>query len=250
VTRRRPVQVYRLFDGDPGQVAIVRYSGDPDEYTAVAHTWLADQIGDGTLVFDYPIGVVAPRPRWFRMNPYNGDEYGWTLGLPSGPGRGNWFGSFLTVTAIGCSQCQYLHGAHHPAGCLNADIDGLITLQFGGQRVSDRHPLSRLTVHAVRSRRSRPGLAGGTPGPTLCDIDRFFPDGPGWSVGGGVMGPGMKFHACYLCGQVARRDFPGLAISGSLQLAQAFAADTGVPLAGHLLAAQVAKTGLVGLVEV
>lgn len=248
MTRRRPGRVYRLLDSDtPGVQAVVRYSGDPDEFVALAHAWLIQTEGS---FFDAPYAIAAPELAWFRFNPESSDEYAWQLGHPTGPGRGNWRGSLLRLVQIGCSECRYLHGRHDPSGCLNADIDGLVTLQFGGRDVSDHHPMSRLTVHAVRSRGSRPGRMGGTPGPTLCDIDRFSPGTQGWSVGGGVIDRNMQFHACYLCGQKARRDFPGLPISGSLPLAKAFAAGAGVPLAGHLVAQDVARTGRPRLVVV
>lgn len=238
--RKTPGRVHRLLEAPADVVAVVRYSGDVDEFAALAHAWLIQTEG---VFFDAAYAVAAPDLAWFRFNPERSDEYAWQLGHATGPGRGNWRGSYLKLVQIGCSECGFLHGRHHPAGCLNADIDELKTLQFGKHDVGAHHPFSWLTVHAVRSQRSRRGRMGGTPGPTLCGIDRFARETPGWGVGGGVTGPGMQFHACYLCGRYARREFPGLTISGSLELAGAFAADTGVPLAGHLARARAAKAG-------
>jgi hypothetical protein len=233
VTRRRKTaQVYPLAEAEPGCHGVVRYSGDPDEFAALAHAWL---VSERSGVFDYPVGIVAPDPKLYRMNPDPSGEFNWLLGEARRPGRGVWTGALLKVQQIGCSQCQVVGGAHRP-GCLNEDVVALSTLQFGpgSQKRGSRHPLSPLTVHAVRFRRDRPGRLGGTPGPTLCDIDRFGPDAPGWSVGGGVSGPTMTFHACWLCHQVAVREFPGIPISGMRPLAEAFAGN-GVPVARHLV---------------
>lgn len=58
---------------------------------------------------------------------------------------------------------------------------------------------------------------GGTPGPTLCGIDRFRKDPPvpGWSVGGGVRGPGIENKACKGCAAVAREKYPDLPVYGT-----------------------------------
>lgn len=56
--------------------------------------------------------------------------------------------------------------------------------------------------------RHRQNKNQGTPGSTLCGIDRFAKDSPGWSVGGGVSGEGKACHAC------ADARAPGLPVGG------------------------------------
>ena len=245
MSRPKPAEVYRLFDGDRDVYGVCRYSGDPDEFTALVQAWLITEM-DGT--FDAPMGALPPKPRLYRMNPDPSGEHGWILGEPSKPGPGVWTGALVKLVQIGCRECQYVGGKHHPGGCLNAGITGLTTLQFQGERKRAGSPYSLLTVHAVRVRAARPGLTGGTPGPTLCDINRFTreDDGiPGWSVGGGIMGGDLdtQFRGCYLCVDRAARDFPGIPISGSLPLAEAFCASSAgrVPLAGSLVRARMSK---------
>lgn len=92
-------------------------------------------------------------------------------------------------------------------------IVGLSTLQFHWGGLFDSKPTDHL-VHLVRSTRT------GTPGPTLCGIDRFDKDGPGWSVGGGVTGPGIRHDPCPGCVDVARRDYSGLPVSGMREQAE------------------------------
>lgn len=48
-------------------------------------------------------------------------------------------------------------------------------------------------THLVRS------TEVGTPGPTLCGIDRTAGASPGWSVGGGLSGPDVPVAACADC---------------------------------------------------
>lgn len=109
-----------------------------------------------------------------------------------------------------------------PNGCPNDDtIRSLVTLQFASGGLVGAKPVDGWAVHLVR-RAHR-----GTPGPTLCGIDRFAPGSAGWSVGGGVTGPGIKHTPCAGCVEVAARDFPGLPVSGSVgrrEIAAALAA--------------------------
>lgn len=72
------------------------------------------------------------------------------------------------------------------------------------------------TTHLVRRNEK-----GGTPGPTLCGLTRFDErdpetwaliekaDLPGWSVGGGVFGPGVEQVECQACAAVASGDSGG-----------------------------------------
>lgn len=82
-------------------------------------------------------------------------------------------------------------------------------------------------THLVRGTRT------GTPGPTLCGIDRFAPDTPGWSLGGGVTGPGITHTPCDGCVDVARRDFAGLPVVGMEPLAKPIAEALAVPTYSH-----------------
>jgi hypothetical protein len=87
----------------------------------------------------------------------------------------------------------------------------LITLQFSWGGLLDARPTAdNYAVHLVRQ------AATGTPGPALCGIERFGPDAPGWSLGGGVTGAGIEHRPCAGCADVARAEFPGLPIVGSV----------------------------------
>lgn len=87
-------------------------------------------------------------------------------------------------------------------------VTGLATCQMG--RPGDDYTLIPSTiqrsyhVHLVR------GTATGTPGPTLCGIDRFAADAAGWSMGGGIHGPGVVQVPCAGCVATARDQFPGM----------------------------------------
>lgn len=55
----------------------------------------------------------------------------------------------------------------------------------------------------------------GTPGDTLCGIERFGPTGGGWSVGGGITGPGVERSACAACVQGAELFYRGAPVWGN-----------------------------------
>ena len=103
-----------------------------------------------------------------------------------------------------------------------AEIVGLVTLQFHTGGLLDGEPVDGYEVHLVRCK-----AKGGTPGPTLCGIDRFHPDSAGWSVGGGISGPGIVHKPCPGCADAARAQFPGLEVTGLG--AEEMAAVLGVP---------------------
>jgi hypothetical protein len=88
-------------------------------------------------------------------------------------------------------------------------VTSLVTLQFSLGGLFDAEPTDNL-IHLVRR------TSQGTPGPTLCGINRFGPDAPGWSVGGGVSGPGIILTPCQGCAQTARADYSGLPVNGSV----------------------------------
>jgi hypothetical protein len=88
--------------------------------------------------------------------------------------------------------------------------NALVTCQMAWGGLFDAKPVGN--VHLVRS------APCGTPGPTLCGVDRFGQNAPGWSIGGGVDGPGMVHTPCTDCARVAREDFPGLPVHGMAAL--------------------------------
>lgn len=107
------------------------------------------------------------------------------------------------------------------------DVAALCTLQFSWGGLFDSQPADDYAVHLVRKR-----AGGTTPGPTLCGLDRFADDGPGWSVGGGIHGPGITHPPCPGCATAARDQFPGLPVTGSVG-AREMAAELGVEVRRH-----------------
>lgn len=96
--------------------------------------------------------------------------------------------------------------------------DGLFTLQWSVGGLFDAKLVPGYDVCLVRALRH-----GGTPGPTLCGRDRFGPDGPGWSVRGGISGADVVNRACADCVLVRERDYPTLAVAGMEALQELFA---------------------------
>jgi hypothetical protein len=95
-------------------------------------------------------------------------------------------------------------------GCpYDPTVRALMTLQFSSGGMFDAVPVDYL-IHLVRHSNM------GTPGPTLCGIDRFAKGSAGWSRGGGVTGPTIVLAPCDGCAAAARADFPGLPVSGSV----------------------------------
>ena len=84
---------------------------------------------------------------------------------------------------------------------------GLVTLQFHVGGLFDCEPVDDV-AHLVRS------ADRGTPGPTLCGIDRFAKGSAGWSVGGGVQHLNRAPDPCRQCDEYRREHFPGLPIGG------------------------------------
>jgi hypothetical protein len=108
----------------------------------------------------------------------------------------------------------------------NTTVIYLATLQFHWGGLFDTNPHDDL-VHLVR------GTQSGTPGPTLCGIDRLAKGGPGWSVGGGVTGPHIRHDPCPSCVTTAEREFPGLPVAGMREMSGRIATEIGVPHYGH-----------------
>lgn len=86
----------------------------------------------------------------------------------------------------------------------------LSTCQFAWGGLFDSVPADE-HLHLVRATLS------GTPGRTLCDIDRFAADGPGFNMGGGVSKHHQVHTICPACVEVAHRDFPGLPVSTAMK---------------------------------
>jgi hypothetical protein len=86
-------------------------------------------------------------------------------------------------------------------------ITSLSTLQFHVGGLFDSRPVDDYLVHLVRS------TGRGTPGPTLCGIDRFAKETAGWSAGGGITGPGIVHKPCPGC-VAGRAQYPDLPIRG------------------------------------
>ncbi len=118
MTRRKPYAVHRLID-DGRNVAVIRYDGDPDVFTALAANWLRYE--------DYDRPIEPPQPRLYRMNPCVDYEYSWTLGRPVRRGPGVWLGALVTlarergelgpVASFGCWRCEAQPGEQHLAAC-------------------------------------------------------------------------------------------------------------------------------------
>jgi hypothetical protein len=102
------------------------------------------------------------------------------------------------------------------------EITALCTLQFSWGGLFDGRPADDYAVHLVRQLHR-----GGTPGPTLCGTDRFGDAAPGWSLGGGISGPGIVHKPCPGCAAAARGEFPGLPVAGSTGAVE-MAAELGV----------------------
>ena len=106
------------------------------------------------------------------------------------------------------------------------EVTYLATLQLNWGGLFDSKPHDNL-AHLVR------GTRRGTPGPTLCGIDRFAKDGPGFSVGGGVTPHGVIFDACPGCVETALREFPGVPVAGMESMSTRLAEALGVPAHRH-----------------
>ena len=89
-----------------------------------------------------------------------------------------------------------------------APVTGLVTLQFLNGGLFGSKPVDDYAVHLIAA------TAKGTPGPTLCGLDRFHPDSAGWSAGGGLSGPGIVHKPCPGCAGAARSRFPALEVTG------------------------------------
>lgn len=108
-------------------------------------------------------------------------------------------------------------------------VVALATLQFTLGGLFDGRPVGN-GVHLVRKVQN-----GGTPGPTLCGLDRFHKNAPGWSVGGGVSGAGIELEPCPGCETVAFSDYAAAPVWGSPPFQSLFRRHLKAPWSvGHL----------------
>ena len=122
-------------------------------------------------------------------------------------------------TLVGASQLAAHNAEHHadatapqpqPTGEHQADeppVTALAVIQMGPAAKTAAG--YECAIHLVRR------TLRGTPGPTLCGIDRFGPDAPGWSFGG-VDGPNYTQKPCTDCVAAAATRFQGLPVEGSI----------------------------------
>lgn len=88
-------------------------------------------------------------------------------------------------------------------------IAGLFTLQFANGGLFDSRPVDGYKVHLLAVPKS-----GGTAAPSLCGIDRFNQEGPGWSIRGGCSDPKHPPTPCEGCATEAAAKYPGLPVAG------------------------------------
>ena len=85
------------------------------------------------------------------------------------------------------------------------EVIGYSTLQFHWGGLFDSVTTDNL-IHLVRR------IKHGTPGRTLCGINRFAAGAPGFSVGGGLS---TVTKACAVCNQVREGDLPVSGLNSS-----------------------------------
>lgn len=134
----------------------------------------------------HAVNVVNDQPGWVRRECA---DCGWT-GKPWNPKQA----PGIQMTGGRCPK--------------DRTVTALATLQFGRGGLLDGKPVDGYAVHLIRS------TPNGTPGPTLCGYDRFAPGSAGWSVAGGVSGPGIEHVPCPGCRDTARAEFPGVPVYG------------------------------------
>jgi hypothetical protein len=92
MSKRKPFGTYNLLDCEP-DVAVIRYDGDPDVFTALAWIWLMERQGEWD---DGHYSVEPPQPRLYRFNPTDDPDYSWQLGRPTKRGPGVFTGAVLS----------------------------------------------------------------------------------------------------------------------------------------------------------
>lgn len=110
MAKRKPFGTYRLLDSEP-EVALIRYDGDPDVFTALAWVWLMREQEDSE---NGHYAVQPPQPRLYRFNPTGDPEFDWMLGRPEKPGPGVFTGSVLTRgKSFTCGYCFAADPEHY-----------------------------------------------------------------------------------------------------------------------------------------
>jgi len=114
MTKRTPFGTHRLLDCEP-DVALIRYDGDPDVFTALAWAWLMDEESESESGH---YAVEPPRPRLYRFNPTDDPDYSWLLGRPSKPGPGVFTGALLERgRSFRCGYC-FAAAPEHEDDCV------------------------------------------------------------------------------------------------------------------------------------
>lgn len=87
-------------------------------------------------------------------------------------------------------------------------LRGLYTLQWAIGGLFDSRLVPGWDVCLIRA------TIKGQTGATLCGKDRFAKDVPGWSVRGGISGPGVDNKPCAACDDYRRKNYPDLPVAG------------------------------------
>lgn len=90
----------------------------------------------------------------------------------------------------------------------------LKTLQFAWGGLFDSEPVGPIHLIA-QGGEVKPEHVDLHTWPTLCGLPRRGDGVPGWSVGGGVSGPGIPVSACLACARAAREHYPDAPVWGS-----------------------------------
>lgn len=100
-------------------LAVIRYDGDPDVFTALAYEFLRMEGHD--------TAIEPPRPRYYRWGFDTLDRTHQMLREASGPGRGVWLGALVVsarpagdgpVANRYCEPCDARAGERHGGWCV------------------------------------------------------------------------------------------------------------------------------------
>jgi hypothetical protein len=110
-------------------VAVVRYDGDPDVFTALVWSWMRWGYDE-----DQQSRLLPPEPRLFRWNPDPTHTYGSILARAGRPGRGVWLGAEVHFAWEGagpvntgwfCHRCRARQGERHETWCTMPRIQAM-----------------------------------------------------------------------------------------------------------------------------
>lgn len=136
-----PYAVHELRDSER-HLAVVRYDGDVDVFTALAWAYLIGQSASAAAP------IQAPQPRLYRCNPDRTGLYEWTLGRPDKPGPGVFTGALITLArrpahASGpiadtrCHACTAESGERHERWCC---VGRVIEMPVFAETLADLRP--------------------------------------------------------------------------------------------------------------